>query len=150
MTASIGIDVSTQGVKALALDGDGAVVARAALSFDEPFRANADPTVREADPLMWLRGADRVMSDLAAQGVPVGSVPLVGCGADRPGCAVISLGTSDVFMATAPDGARPADGCGHVFGNPSGGLMALVCVKNGSLARDRVRRELGVDWTFFD
>lgn len=298
MTASIGIDVSTQGVKALTLDGDGAVVARAALSFDEPFRANADPTVREADPLMWLRGADRVMSDLVAQDIPVESVPLggsaqqhgtvysaadgsltrrfspiwmdtsarreaeelerhfgdemlrrtgstaqarfaaaqilkfsreapeafrattridlvssyvcrhltgrdeidfsdaagmnllnletgdwdrdicdyiskdlvgklprvsrssaftgdnpatlVGCGADRPGCAVISLGTSDVFMATATDGARPADGCGHVFGNPSGGLMALVCVKNGSLARDRVRRELGVDWTFFD
>ena len=28
--------------------------------------------------------------------------------------------------------------------------MARVCVKNGSLARDRIRRELGVDWTFFD
>ena len=28
--------------------------------------------------------------------------------------------------------------------------MALVCVKNGSLARDRVRRELGVNWAFFD
>lgn len=31
-----------------------------------------------------------------------------------------------------------------------GGFMSLSCFKNGSLARDRVRRELGVDWEFFD
>ena len=28
--------------------------------------------------------------------------------------------------------------------------MSLACFKNGSLARDRVRRECGVDWKFFD
>lgn len=298
MTAAIGIDVSTQGVKAVAVGDDGRIAVCASAAFDEPYVPNDDPSVREADPLMWLKGADRVLSDLAARGVPVGSVPiggsaqqhgtvytatdgsltrrlspiwmdtsafreadelerhfggemlrrtgsraqarfaaaqilkfaredpaafgktaridlvssyvcrhltgcgeidfsdaagmnllnletgdwdrdicdyiskdligklprvsrtsvftgdnpatLVGCGADRPGCAVVSLGTSDVFMAAAGEGVRPANGVGHVFGNPSGGLMALVCVKNGSLARDRVRRELGVDWKFFD
>ena len=298
MTTAIGIDVSTQGVKAVAVGDDGRIAARASAAFDEPFVPNDNPAVREADPLMWLKGADRVMSELASRGVPVGSVPLggsaqqhgtvytaadgslsrrlspiwmdtsarreadelerhfggemlrrtgsraqarfaaaqilkfsredpaafgktvridlvssyvcrhltgrdeidfsdaagmnllnletgdwdrdicdyiskdligklprvsrtstftgdnpatlVGCGADRPGCAVISLGTSDVFMAAAGEDVRPANGVGHVFGNPSGGLMALVCVKNGSLARDRVRRELGVDWKFFD
>lgn len=298
MTASIGVDVSTQGVKAVAIGDDGRIEARASAAFDEPFVPNDNPAVREADPLKWLKGTDRVMSELAARGVPVGSVPLggsaqqhgtvytaadgslsrrlspiwmdtsarreadelerhfgeemlrrtgsraqarfaaaqilkfsrvdpaafgktaridlvssyvcrhltgrdeidfsdaagmnllnletgdwdrdicdyiskdligklprvsrksaftgdnpatlVGCGADRPGCAVISLGTSDVFMAAAGEDVRPANGVGHVFGNPSGGLMALVCVKNGSLARDRVRRELGVNWAFFD
>ena len=75
---------------------------------------------------------------------------LVGVGADRPGVAVVSLGTSDVFFA-AMDGFRtdPA-GCGHVFGNPSGGFMCLACVKNGSLAREKIRSQLGADYRFFD
>ena len=75
---------------------------------------------------------------------------LVGCFAERPGTAVISLGTSDVFFAAMDSFHTDPDGYGHVFGNPMGGFMSLSCFKNGSLARDRVRRELGVDWTFFD
>jgi len=75
---------------------------------------------------------------------------LVGCGAENPGCAVISLGTSDTFFAAMPEFRTDPDGFGHVFGNPCGGFMSLSCFKNGSLARDRVRRECGVDWQFFD
>ena len=75
---------------------------------------------------------------------------LVGCGAEEPGCAVISLGTSDTFFAAMPEFRTDPDGFGHVFGNPCGGFMSLSCFKNGSLARDRVRRECGVDWRFFD
>lgn len=75
---------------------------------------------------------------------------LVGCGAEKPGCAVISLGTSDTFFAAMPDFRTDPDGFGHVFGNPCGGFMSLSCFKNGSLARDRVRCECGVDWRFFD
>ena len=75
---------------------------------------------------------------------------LVGCFAEKPGTAVISLGTSDVFFAAMETFRTDPDGYGHVFGNPMGGFMSLSCFKNGSLARDRVRRELGVDWTFFD
>ena len=89
-------------------------------------------------------------------GIPVVSftgdnpASLVGCFAEKPGTAVISLGTSDVFFAAMDKFHTDPDGCGHVFGNPMGGFMSLSCFKNGSLARDRVRRELGVDWTFFD
>ena len=75
---------------------------------------------------------------------------LVGCGAEKPGCAVISLGTSDTFFAAMPGFRTDPDGFGHVFGNPCGGFMSLACFKNGSLARDRVREECGVDWRFFD
>ena len=75
---------------------------------------------------------------------------LVGCFAEKPGTAVISLGTSDVFFAAMDAFHTDPDGYGHVFGNPMGGFMSLSCFKNGSLARDRVRRELGVDWKFFD
>ena len=75
---------------------------------------------------------------------------LVGCGAGRPGTAVISLGTSDTFFAAMSEFKTDPDGFGHVFGNPMGGFMSLSCIKNGSLARERVKNALGVDWTFFD
>jgi len=70
----------------------------------------------------------------------------------RPGIpvAVVSLGTSDTFFAALDAFRTDPEGCGHVFGNPAGGFMSLACFKNGSLARDRVRREAGAEWAFFD
>ena len=103
-----------------------------------------------------LKLAERFAEFGLRPGIPVapftGDNPasLVGCGAATPGCAVISLGTSDTFFAAMPDFRTDPDGYGHVFGNPAGGFMSLSCFKNGSLARDRVRRECGADWTFFD
>ena len=75
---------------------------------------------------------------------------LVGTGADKPGVAVVSLGTSDVFFAAMDRFQTDPDGCGHVFGNPSGGFMSLACFKNGSLAREKVRAMVGCDYKFFD
>ena len=89
-------------------------------------------------------------------GIPVAAftgdnpASLVGTGADKPGVAVISLGTSDTFFAAMPDFRTDPDGCGHVFGNPSGGFMSLACFKNGSLAREKVRTMVGCDYRFFD
>lgn len=75
---------------------------------------------------------------------------LVGTGATRPGVAVVSLGTSDTFFAVLDPYRTDPDGCGHVFGNPSGGFMCLTCFKNGSLARERIRDLTDADWQFFD
>jgi xylulokinase len=75
---------------------------------------------------------------------------LVGTGAWGAGVAVVSLGTSDTFFAALDAFRTDPEGCGHVFGNPAGGCMSLACFKNGSLARDRVRREAGAEWAFFD
>ena len=103
-----------------------------------------------------LRLADRFAAYGLRPGIPVapftGDNPasLVGCGAEKPGTAVVSLGTSDTFFAAMDEFRTDPDGYGHVFGNPVGGFMSLACFKNGSLARDRVRRECGVDWKFFD
>ena len=36
-----------------------------------------------------------------------------------------------------------ATGTGHVFGAPTGDYMGITCFQNGSLARERVRDELG-------
>lgn len=75
---------------------------------------------------------------------------LLGTGAWRSGMAVVSLGTSDTFFAAMDKFSIDPDGYGHVFGNPTGGFMSLACFKNGSLARDRVRRGAGIGWAFFD
>ncbi len=75
---------------------------------------------------------------------------LVGVGAAEPGTAVVSLGTSDTFFAAMASAHVDPQGCGHVFGNPAGGFMSLICFKNGSLAREKVRAECSVEWDFFD
>jgi len=88
-------------------------------------------------------------------GVPViaftGDNPssLVGMGAIAPGTRLISMGTSDTVFA-AMDGPRTdPNGYGHVFGNPAGGFMSLICFTNGSLAREEVARRFGFDWGKF-
>ena len=75
---------------------------------------------------------------------------LIGTGACRSGMGVVSLGTSDTLFAAFDNYRTDPDGYGHVFGNPAGGFMSLTCFKNGSLARDRLRQEAGLDWTTFD
>jgi len=75
---------------------------------------------------------------------------LIGMGAGSPGKIVISLGTSDTFFAAMPSVRTDPNGFGHVFGNPFGGFMSLICFRNGSLAREKVKEQLGVDWSAFD
>lgn len=89
-------------------------------------------------------------------GVPVvcftGDNPssLVGMGAATPGSVVVSLGTSDTVFAAMSEPATDPEGFGHVFGNPLGGFMSLVCFRNGSLAREAIRDHLGADWSVFE
>ncbi len=75
---------------------------------------------------------------------------LVGMGATTPGNVVISLGTSDTFFAAMPGPTTDPNDFGHVFGNPAGGFMSLICFRNGSLAREALRDKLGLDWSAFD
>jgi xylulokinase len=71
-------------------------------------------------------------------------------GASKPGKVVISLGTSDTLFAAIEGIRTDSAGLGHAFGNPMGGSMSLVCVRNGSLAREAIRRECGhADWIAF-
>lgn len=75
---------------------------------------------------------------------------LVGMGASEPGTVVISLGTSDTFFAAMKEARTDPQGYGHVFGNPGGGFMSLICFRNGSLARETLRDQLGLEWSDFD
>ena len=75
---------------------------------------------------------------------------LVGLGGSEAGTAIISLGTSDTFMAAFEKPFTDPNGYGHVFCNPAGGFMCLICFKNGSLARENVRDEFKMEWKTFD
>lgn len=75
---------------------------------------------------------------------------LVGMGAEAPGTVVVSLGTSDTLMASFDKPLTDPNGYGHVFCNPAGGYMCLLCFTNGSLARERVRDEFALDWDGFE
>jgi len=75
---------------------------------------------------------------------------LIGLGLIKEGMVAISLGTSDTyfgFMKRCPEGFR---GEGHVFGSPTGDYMTLICFKNGSLAREKIRDQYGLDWNGFN
>ncbi|XP_007909843.1 xylulose kinase-like [Callorhinchus milii] len=57
------------------------------------------------------------------------------------GDIVVSLGTSDTVFFSVKDPKPAVDG--HIFCNPVDceSYMALVCFKNGSLTRERIRDE---------
>lgn len=75
---------------------------------------------------------------------------LVGMGATEPGTAVVSMGTSDTVFAAMRSPHTDPRGFGHVFGNPAGGFMCLICFANGSLAREKVAERVGLGWDAFE
>jgi xylulokinase len=75
---------------------------------------------------------------------------VIGLGLIQSGQVAISLGTSDTFFGSMKKCQTDAHGEGHVFGSPTGGYMTLICFKNGSLAREKIRDAYGVkDWKKF-
>jgi xylulokinase len=75
---------------------------------------------------------------------------LVGLGLIREGMTAISLGTSDTYFGPMKNCRTDARGEGHVFGSPAGGYMSLICFKNGSLAREKIRDIYGIkNWKEF-
>ena len=75
---------------------------------------------------------------------------VIGLGLIKPGQVAISLGTSDTFFGTMEKCRTDENGEGHVFGSPAGGYMTLICFKNGSLAREKIRELYGIkDWKAF-
>jgi xylulokinase len=74
---------------------------------------------------------------------------LIGVGLVKPGMVAISLGTSDTYFGFMQECHTDPHGEGHVFGAPTGDYMTLICFKNGSLARERIRDRYGYDWEEF-
>ena len=75
---------------------------------------------------------------------------LIGLGLIREGMVAISLGTSDTYFGYMKNCHVDARGEGHVFVAPTGDYMSLVCFKNGSLAREKIRDRYRLDWNGFN
>jgi xylulokinase len=74
---------------------------------------------------------------------------LVGLGLVSGGALGISLGTSDTVFAYMSDVHTDPTCASHVFGSPTGGYMAISVYKNGSLAREAVRKKHDLSWDQF-
>jgi len=74
---------------------------------------------------------------------------LVGMGAASSGKMVISLGTSYTLFAAMERPLTDPNGFGHVFGNPCGNFMSLICFSEGALALEKLRSELDITWQQF-
>ena len=75
---------------------------------------------------------------------------LIGLGLVEPGHVALSLGTSDTLFACMAEPRVSTEGEGCVFASPDDShYMALICYMNGSLAREAVRDQYGLDWDGF-
>jgi xylulokinase len=75
---------------------------------------------------------------------------VIGLGLIDEHTAAISLGTSDTYFGSMHRFRADTRGEGHVFCSPTGDYMTLICYKNGSLARERIRDEHRLDWDGFN
>ena len=74
---------------------------------------------------------------------------LVGTGLLKEGQLAISLGTSDTIFGPMREPRISANGIGHVFVSPFGDYMGITVFRNGSLARERIRNQAGMNWAEF-
>ncbi|MHA1985819.1 MAG: xylulokinase [Promethearchaeota archaeon] len=74
---------------------------------------------------------------------------LIGTGIIGKGKVAISLGTSDTYFGYMKKLQLDLTGEGHVFSAPTGDYLSLICYKNGSLARERIREKFSLDWDEF-
>jgi xylulokinase len=74
---------------------------------------------------------------------------LIGSGLVREGRLAISLGTSDTVIGLMRKLRIHEGGIGYVSASPTGDYMGTTVFKNGSLARERVRDDYGLDWAAF-
>lgn len=88
--AYVGIDLGTQGVRALAVDGAGRVLGSAA----RPLHGRRDGTHHEQDPADWWTGTADALAEITA-GLPSGTRV----------AAVAVCATSGTVLLTGPDGA---------------------------------------------
>src|ERR1043166_2677183 len=75
---------------------------------------------------------------------------VIGLGLINEGMIAISLGTSDTYFGSMKLCRADPRGEGHVFVAPTGDYMTLICFKNGSLAREKIRDTYRLDWDGFN
>lgn len=109
------------------------------------------PAGAEAGPVSPYFAKKYGLNPAASVRVGSGDNPcsVAGLGLVEEGQLAVSLGTSDTCFGLMTACRTDPRAEGHVFVAPSGAYMSLICFKNGSLARERVRDLHGLDWAGF-
>ena len=113
-----------------------------------------DPGKWCSKPTTWkLLSQSRALDCLVASFT--GDNPATMVALSTPGDAVLSLGTSTTFLlAISPSNTPPARfTTSHLLAHPTttDAYIAMLCYKNGALAREKVRNEhAGGDWARFN
>ncbi|MDD4019016.1 MAG: carbohydrate kinase, partial [Kiritimatiellae bacterium] len=102
MAYYLGIDSSTQGVKAVVIDPvAGVIVGGAGVNYTadlpryncpEGALPDSDPLVKHADPLMWLAALDLLLERLQDSGVDMGRIAAVGGDGQQHGSVYLKGG----------------------------------------------------------
>ncbi len=74
---------------------------------------------------------------------------LIGLGLVEPGMTAVSLGTSDTCFGVMRQLPETMCRWAHTFVAPTNDYMLLLCFKNGSLAREAVRKQYNLSWEQF-
>lgn len=102
----VGLDLGTSGLKAVALDRDGAVLARASVGYPT---AHPEPGAHEQDPHRWSAAVAQAVADLSEQ-LPAGaSVRAVGLSAMIPTMVAADGQVDPVAAALTWQDARAED-----------------------------------------
>ncbi|MDR1498505.1 MAG: carbohydrate kinase [Puniceicoccales bacterium] len=125
----LGFDSSTQGLKALVIDADaGAIVAAASVNFGgdlpqyaspEGVLANDDPTVKHANPLLWLEALDLVLRRLVEAGAPLGDVRGIGGSGQQHGSVYLNDDRAFGVFASLDPARSLAEQFAGVFSRPT-------------------------------
>ena len=109
----LGIDSSTQGVKGIVIDpAAGRIVAEAAVNYGKDLKRynapngyveNADPAVKEANPLMWVDGLELLLQRLVDSGVPMERISAISGAGQQHGSVYLRAGSSDVLSKLVPE-----------------------------------------------
>lgn len=102
---------------------------------------------------MWKPWLNRVSDCIVTSFT--GDNPATVIALSAPGDALLSLGTSTTFLLSIPPGDAPPKRftSSHLLAHPTApdGKIAMLCYKNGALAREQVRdRYAAGDWSRFN
>jgi xylulokinase len=119
-----------------------------ALDATAPDLANKLPALVSSSHVIGLVSRRFGLNEKAVALVWSGDNPCsaIGLGLLEEGMIAISLGTSYTYFGLMKTCRTDPRGEGHVFVAPTDDYMTLICFKNGSLARERIRDQFRLDW----
>ena len=103
--------------------------------------------------MLWIPALKEIVDCIVAPFT--GDNPATVIALSAPGDALLSLGTSTTFLLSIPPADAPPKRftTSHILSHPTalGGQIAMLCYKNGALAREQVRdRYADGDWSRFN